>query len=363
MKLSPALKMALCRMAARRIVNAHRAECPPGFDPQMSSAAIIAGVAAVASTAYTVYSTEQAKSDAEAQRQQAMGQLEGNPLGEVPEPALYEPVDFNASQLAAITGNRDALPFIRELLSQSNNFVTKDALRRADKLIPNYSKSMATLGDSTLDLLGGRLPFDDILDIVSDRAEVGGGLNIPGVSSGATLKDLGISRLDALGKGAGLLGQMVSLAETISPRSTYGKPSDFFMSPTDRIRLEMEQNILKQQSQQNANNLAAAADPNQVAQVQLGLGQALTPPPMGPDYGSAAGQLVTSLGGAWNAGRQAGYWGTPTPNQFGGYGSERAALRADPASFGAAGLDVTGAVQVPGQGWMPAVRPEFYGMV
>lgn len=353
MILTPALKMALCKMIAAGIVAQHRAECPPGFDPKMSSAAIIGGVLAVGAAAYSVEQQKSMQKKQLAAQADAANQLNGNPLGHVPEPALYEPVDFDQSQLDAIEGNRNALPFIRQLLSQSNNFVTKDALNRANKLIPNYNASMATLGDSTLDLLSGKLPYDDVLDIVGDRAGVGGGLNIPGVSHGATLKDLGLGRVDALGKGAGLLGQMVSLAEQVSPRSTYGKPSDFFMSPLERIRLEMEQHQLNQQSQQNANNLEAGADPNAVARLQLGLGQSMMPQPAGPDYASAANQIIGAVGGIYGAGTNQGWWGTAKPNAQGGYMTEAASNRANPNAYTS--------LNVPGRGWQPYTEAEWYG--
>lgn len=355
MTLTPALKMAICRMLAGALVSSRRSECPPDFDPKMTAVAIIGGVAALGTAAYTISSQEKAKKKAEAANRQAMGMLDDNPYGSVPEAALYEPVDFDESQMDAIRGNKDALPFIRELLGQSNNFVTADALRRADKLIPNYSQSMRTMGDSTLDLLSGRLPYDDLLDIVSDRAAVGGGLNIPGLSNGQTLKDLGMSRLDAMGKGAGLMGQMVSMAETISPRSSYGKPTDFFVSPTQRIGMQMEQNQLVQQSQQSANNLAAGADPNEVARLQLGMGQVLNPP-QGADYASAANQIISAAGGIYSGGKNAGYWGTPTPNAQGGYQTSMAASRSVPG-----GAYET--VQVPGRGWQPMSEAEWYGMV
>lgn len=353
MILTSAFKLALCQMVAAGMVARGRAECPAGFDPKMSSAAIIGAVATVAATAYSISAQEKAKKQQQAAQQSAMGQLSGSPLGHVPEPALYEPVDVDQSQLDAIKGNQNALPFIRQLTSQSNNFVTKDALTRATKLIPNYSASMATLGDSTLDLLNGKLPYDDVLGIVGNRAATSGGLNIPGLAGNSTLADLGISRLDALGKGAGLLGQMVNMADQVSPRSSYMNPSSMMMSPSDRVRTDMEQHQLEQQSQQSANNLAAQADPNNVARLQLGLNQALSPQPQGPNYGSYAGQIGQAISGVYGAGQNQGWWGTPQPNAQGGYASAGAVQQALPNSYTS--------VNVPGRGWQPVSEAEWYG--
>lgn len=307
--------------------------------------AIAAALIGVAGTAYSVSASQKAAKKQQAAQEAA---LEGNPFGSVPEGFPYEAVDFNREQLNAIMANRNALPDIQRLTSSTNNFITADALRRAQKLIPNYSASLAQLGANTGDLLSGRLPFDDVMDIMSDRSELSGGLGIPGTAGPATLKDLGISRLDAMGKGAGLLGEMVNIAETISPRSSYMRPQDSFINPLDRIRATMEQNVLKQQSGQNILNLGATADPNDIARAQIGIGNAGRGG--GADIGAYATAAQQLIAGVSKWGTNQGYWGTPTPNSYGAYGTEGAASRAvEQAGGRAAGFTYDPSIQ----GWIP----------
>lgn len=259
-------------------------------------AAIAAALIGVAGTAYGAYSQQQAAKDAAAGSQSA---LQGGEFGEVPQAALYEPINFNEEQRYAIGANLDAMNRIKQLVNVTNPFITKDALRRVRDLVPAFTQSMRQMGSNTTSLLSGQLPFDDVADIVSDRASLGGGIGTPGTAGPATMKDLGLSRLDAMKTGAGMLGEMVNMAETISPRGSYINPREMFVSPLDRIRLEMEQRQLEQQSTQNYYNLEASANPNEAAALQMRLGLAQTGGGGGNDiagYASAAQQLIGAVG-------------------------------------------------------------------
>lgn len=265
--------------------------------------AAAAGVAISAGSA--AYGMSQQKKAAKAAQAGQMGAIGAGDLGDVPEAALYQPLNFTQEQNWAIGSNLDNMDRTKQLIGQVNPFVTADALQRVKKLVPGYMSSLSQMGANANALLNGRLPFDDVSDIVSDRAEMGGGLNVPGTAGGATLKDLGLSRVDAMGKGAGLLGQMVQMAETVSPRGSYMNPRDMMISPLERIRLEMEQAQLEQQSNQNYNNLEAAGNPTEAAQAQIRLGMA-SAGNSAPDiagYASAAQQLI-SAASKWNQNSQ-----------------------------------------------------------
>lgn len=266
------------------------------------SYAMIAGT--VISAATTAYSVNQQKK-AQKKAQQAAGQLPAS----APQAAEYKPVELNQEQINAITANRDALPYIRQLMSRSNNFLTADALRRARKLIPNYDLSMRNLGAAAGALTGGQLPLDELEKIIGSRAENSSGINIPGLAGPATLKDLGLSSLDAINQGSGLLGKMVSMAETISPRGGYMKPQDMMLSPQERIRLEMEQRGLVQQSDQNAYNLEATASPQAMANLRMASGEGANAASMAAQLGQMANSAVGSVN-QW--GTNTGRWGAHT---------------------------------------------------
>lgn len=286
-----------------------------------------AGLAvSAAGTAYGVYSQSKASKAAEGGGMPGGGVF-ASAFGEVPEAAEYRPVNFKQTQLDTITDNRLALPDIGRLVSGANNIITRDALTRADKLIPSYRASMDAYGRAGNELLNGRLPFEDVLGIVSDRNELANALGTPGAAGNATLKDLGISRLGAIQSGGGILKDMVGIAETISPINRYMKPQDMMLDPATRIGMEMQQNQLIQQSDQNRNNLEAAGDPAAYAQLQLALAQAgrgstagAGSDPIG-GYIGAAGQL---LSGFQSLRSQPNY--SPTSTGWSGYLGQNAGL-------------------------------------
>lgn len=258
-----------------------------------------------------------------------------------PEAAQYEPVDFAQTQLDTIFDNTNALPSIKTLVNRTNTFITNDALKRADKLIPGYRSSMTALGGAANDFLLGRVPFEDVLDIVGNRSALTSSIGTPGTGTNATLRDLGMSRAGAIQQGSGLLGQMVNIAETVSPRSTYMNPQSMMLNPLDRIRLEMEQNQLIQQSQQNANNLEA-------------IGQSNLSPSGG---GNPAGAIGAGLGGISNI--LGSYASSPSstsskPNSSGYYSSPGAI---DSVYGGQSGMyPVSGAVS-PGNYYFSYYQP------
>lgn len=245
-----------------------------------------------------------------------------------PKAAPYEPIDFGEHQIDTIMGNYDALPYIEGLTKKTNNLITDESMRRAKRLIPGYKSSMKTLGNATGSLLNGQIPYEDALGIVSDRAELANGLGIPGTSTNATLKDLGISRLGALNQGAGLLGNMVSMAEQISPRGGYANPQSMMLQPSQTLPLAMQQAQLEQQSGQNVNNLGALAASD------------LTP---GPNPVASIGAGLSGIGGA------IGTYGATQPGAGGGYGTRSAAATAAPYASGIS--------YAPGIGYTPQAAP------
>lgn len=258
----------------------------------------------------------------------AAGRITKKSVGSVPKPALYTPVDFNAEQWNAIMRDRDSLGAITSLTNKTNDNIANEDIHQANRLIPGYSSSMTRLGASANDLIQGRLPDDVLQSIVADRAGKSSGVNIPGLAGPATLKDLGLSSLDALNTGTGLLGKMTQMAESISPSSERVNPQTFFQTPQQNIENETRQNELLQQSQQNANNLAAAPDPVAAARLHLQLGQALTPNTSGAAVGQGIAQggqgiaaILGRMGGQQGGGGAASFSSGDGMNNAGFYTS------------------------------------------
>lgn len=209
-------------------------------------------------------------------------------FGSVPEAALYEPVDLTQSQLDTIAGNLKALPSAAELSDKTNDEILKQDLKRIRALVPNYDTNINRLGDVSRDLLLGRLPYGDVLDITSNRSELAASVGVPGGSAKATLRDLGVSQLQATQSGASLFQQMMGIAEAVNPQQSRMRPQQMYFNPLDRAQLDIEQATLQQQSEQNANNLAAMPDPAAAALFNQQSYLATSQLGMGGDYGGAA---------------------------------------------------------------------------
>ena len=327
-------KFALCAALAAKIVAAYRTAAPEGCDPQNSfvTVAAVATVGTAASGAYSATQSANAQEDAQQQQIQEQATLDKNQqkqlkelagrldMGTKPIAAEYKPIDFTQEQLASILGNSSNFDEIRALVSKTNRATTRDDRLRAERLIPGFTNILKSEADAAGSLLNGQLPFDDVLGIVSDRSSLAGSLGTPGASGTATLKDLGLSRLDAIKTGGGIFKDMVGIAQSVSPVERYARPMDFFTSPERRIENSMQQNQLIQQSDQSRNNLAAAPDPTKVARQQLELaailgqsGPLYAQPVAQPDYSKYLMQAVGGLRAGYNSGAFGGP-GSGTPS-------------------------------------------------
>ena len=315
--------------------------------------AAIAALIAAGGTAYAANKSASAARAGAPNTKKAISDLRnGDLLGDVPDAAPYEQINLSEEQINSILANIGALPNMQHLVSSTNRGITKDALDRAKRMIPGYMNSMRTMGSNAEDLLSGRLPFEDVMDIAGDRNSMTGALGIPGTGGAATLKDLGLSRMDAMKSGTGMLGDMISMAETVSPRGGYMTPQSMMVSPMERIKMQTEQNTLDQQSRQNANNLAAQADPTDLAIAQLLTGQSLVGGGGAGVRGGGDASWVPAatdaarglVGGVSKWGNQQGYWGSPPQTSGGGYYSDRAMWKAAPYAAGSSYTDGIGYV-------------------
>ncbi len=254
----------------------------------------VAGLA-ISATAAGVSAYQKNKAD-KAQQAATAGAAQNINAGNIPDAALYQPVDFEKEQLDTIHGNWRNLGAANELSSGTNAYVTQQDLARASRLIPNYRQMMKLEGQNATSLLGGHLPYDDVLNVVSNRAGLTNATGIPGTGGQATLRDLGQSQLGAIQAGQGIMQSMVQTANSLSPLNRYMTPQDEFLQPADRIKNAMIQNQTIQESQQNANNLKAGISPTQNLQNQLALLAALGPQPTAPNYAGYAASAAGALG-------------------------------------------------------------------
>lgn len=238
------------------------------------SMAIIGVAGTVIGAGASIYSSSQQSKAAKTAGGKTGGNpTKGLPLGQKPVAAEYRPVDFDREQWNTVQGNLSNLGSIADLMRQTNSAIDGDAMRRAVKFVPGYKENMRLQGEASTNLLSGRLPYDDVMDIVANRGELTGAMGVPGTGTSATLRDLGLSRLDAIKSGSGLMKGMVDIAETVNPVGRRMRPQDMFLNPLDRIRMAMSQNETIQQSDQNRNNIEAAQTPEEAVRSQVLLAQ------------------------------------------------------------------------------------------
>lgn len=178
-------------------------------------------------------------------------------------PTVIPPVDVgqvvseNVGQL-----RRQGVPSAIEFAGDISRDVLQRNLERARTLQPNFDILTGQIGAVTEDLLFGRLPFEDVLDIVSERQSLSAALGTPGGAAPATLKDLGLSRLGAMQQGFNMFTSFQdTLARSVSPISRFEETLGVlpFTSLTANQRVSGE--LLAQIQAQNAEIIRASADP------------------------------------------------------------------------------------------------------
>lgn len=192
-------------------------------------------------------------------------------FGKIPKAALYEEVDPNditEQSIADLMGK--GLPAAVASATIQNRFMEQDvrqnSLNRINALMPEYGASMSQAAKNNQSLINGELPFEDVLGIVSDRSSLAASLGTPGGSLNATLKDLGMSRMQAQQTGQqGFQNLLGTLATSVSPLPNLISPLQMLdytaINAPTRLSSQIEQNQYVQQSMQNMFNLAAMPHP------------------------------------------------------------------------------------------------------
>jgi len=285
----------------------------------MSWVAVGVGISAV-STGYSIYNSSKqnaAAEDAASAQRSMLDGADGRAIfGSVPEAAMFEtkpyvPINYGQVQLNTVNDNLTALPKINDLTAQLNQSLRADSGLRIEQFAPGFQANLKTLTNAAGSLVNGQLPYSDVMDIVANRGELAGSLGTPGTATNATLKDLGLSRLSAMQSGADMMTRIGNLVEQIDPISQRSRAVDWTLNPSQTVPLaqadaqfgasydQMERSLV-QQSEQNANNLAAMADPAAAgmfgAQMQLAGGA-----PYGGGGANIGGQVLNGLGSALNA--------------------------------------------------------------
>ncbi len=211
----------------------------------------------------------------EVARQRLIGQaIGGNFLGQFGVDDIFGtkaeaidpiPVDEALSKNVAQIGGQGlpaALDFTGQINQQFSDETLRLNLERINTLNPQFQVQSNQAQNVTTDLLFGRLPFQDVADVVSDRASIAGSLGTPGTAFNATLKDLGLTRLNAMETGFNMFSQFQNtLQSSVSQTPNFARADQIlpFTSLTANQRVTGE--LLTTQALQNAANIRAEPDP------------------------------------------------------------------------------------------------------
>lgn len=171
-----------------------------------------------------------------------------------------------------IAGNQRNLPGNLQLMRETNQAITDDALTRMDQLYPGLKGQFGQQSRNTSNLLRGDLPFEDQNAITSRRSEaisLGGG----GATQQQVAADLGLSRMDAMQQGAVNMTNNVNLWNTIDPISRRVNPQSLFVDVGEAINSSVAENKFKAQfdaSERDTKiNYAMMPDPRLAGQLNL----------------------------------------------------------------------------------------------
>lgn len=218
-----------------------------------------------------------------------------------PEEFLYNPVDLTQSQLDTIAGNLRAIPGAVKIQDKVNPAIWKNDQNRIRALMPGFDAARDSYVGTMTNLQNGQMPFSDVQDIIGARASGSGVLASPGGSRNATLRDLGMGRMDAMREGNSMFGNFVQISQQISPVERQFNPQQMFFTPQQRAELDIQQAALTQAGAASAE--LARAMPNPAENALVNAQMALNASNMAnPGNGSSAWTSALSMfGGALSA--------------------------------------------------------------
>lgn len=259
---------------------------------------------------------------------QALGAFGRKPT--VPElPTL----DTDQVQRKAIEGNIAALPELEKLASSVNRFTYDQISQMLERTLPGFGSALSRAGESAGALVRGEVPEDVSRQVLRGGAAraLGGGYGGSALGRNLTLRDLGLTSLEATGEGARRLTGLGSFARSTFPTFDY---TTAFITPQQKLSFDWQQNLARFNRNLLYEQVEAAPDPNDVALAQaldnffetwknVGMGALGGVGGMGGMMGGGGGGSGGGGGGGYGGGGGAyGGWGSsswmyPT-GQFGG---------------------------------------------
>lgn len=259
---------------------------------------------------------------------------------DIPKAALYVPVDPCCEQARTIECNISRTERADDYVRHVNRLHEQNDLSHALSMDPRFLVSLDIQSLSINDLMRGRLPVGDVVEILTDNAEQAALTGRIGNTRKTTARDLGISKLRAQAAGRREFRESLQWLNTsVSPIERQLDIRNMMLTPQQRIELALNQAQLIQQSLQNKNNAMAMKDPVRLAKLQTRIAlhvqglqsrstRALLQNTYLPNYGAQIvpnlnnnSQLVGAIGQAIQYGQGSFFFGAPSSSSS-GYGEQ-----------------------------------------
>jgi hypothetical protein len=196
---------------------------------------------------------------------------------DVPQAAEYVPIDACCIQRATIECNIATMPRADVYASSLSRYHEQSSVVRAITFDPRFLVSMDLASVQISDLLRGKLPVGDVVEILTDNAELAALTGRIGATRRTTARDLGLSKLRSQAAGREELRSHHSfISQSVSPLSRLGDIRDMVQTPAQRIALALTQAQLIQNSLQNLYNQQAQKAPHLMAELQTKIQKVIT---------------------------------------------------------------------------------------
>ena len=195
----------------------------------------------------------------------------------VPAAAEYVPIDACCLQGSTIECNISHIERAKSYVNYVNRQHEQNDLIRFLSFDPGFLTNLDICNKSVQDMMRGIIPIGDVVDVVSDQAELAALSGRIGNTRKTTARDLGISKLRIQSAGREEFrrhGQYLS--SVVSPLGRQHDITEMMQTPGARIQLALAQAQLIQNSLQNKNNSLAQKEPYKLAELQARMNQIVT---------------------------------------------------------------------------------------
>jgi hypothetical protein len=212
---------------------------------------------------------------------------------DVPQAAPYVPVDVQLVGFNQMVENLANIAKTEEYTVRVNHLARYNYLARMAILSPGFLNNIQQAAYQIGDLLHGRMPTGDVVEILTSQAEQDCLTGRIGASHKTTHRNLGISRLRAQAVGRNELAKHAQMLNNdVSPISAEATIHQQMISPANRLALAIQESQLIQQSLQNIYNTAAQKAPYKLAQVNAKMQAAIARLTYSANKGNMVNQFV-----------------------------------------------------------------------